>query len=182
MSCSWNLERAEVSNQSASLSSVHRAHCGSTVILIPLPSTVPISAFRKRKRKDQLIFFLSSAPPSMQHPLSGRKRKVSSSLGCFVYDACLWCSCSSLDGERISDKRAGRTDKSCLLAFLSQMLGRLLSCFWRWPWGTSVESSEGDWRYKRFPWSAFPWSSHWRKILRSGQAQICSSGPAWNSK
>ena len=42
---------------------------------------------KKRKRKDQLIFLPSSAPPSVQHTPWGRKRKVCSALGCFVHDA-----------------------------------------------------------------------------------------------
>ena len=63
MSCSWNLERAQVSDQSATLSSVHRAHRASTVVLIPLTSTVPTSAFRKREKEspaDSLPFVCAS--------------------------------------------------------------------------------------------------------------------------
>ena len=51
MSCSWNLERAELSDQSATLSLVHMAHWASTVVLIPLTSTVPIFAVRKREKE-----------------------------------------------------------------------------------------------------------------------------------
>ena len=91
--CSWNPERAEVSDQSSTLSSFHRAHCVFTVVLIPLTSVVSIFALKKEKeRKTSWFSSLCLCLAPCSHPPLGEAEEGMFLLGpwevgCFVHDA-----------------------------------------------------------------------------------------------